>query len=283
MAQNEQRRSQPDASFSGATGASSRRRRSTVGPPAWPGMPTSTLAAGRDTGVIGSNARRSCGVWRVERTTGEHVVEPLVDVGVVVEAEHDVGLGQLCGQLGAVPLGQAADRDHLAGGDRVGGGQQGVDGVLLRRVDEAAGVDDGDVGDVSESVISQPAAPAGRRAPRSRPRCARSPASPGDRSGAQASPAEPTGRQARGRPISISPAPACGVDPDRAQIDDVRLGRRGADVDVVHHQTRGRRVAEPQRDLVRVVEGLAVAGALGHLGRSPRRSRRRRAPSTWLS
>src|SRR5690606_39952442 len=30
------------------------------------------------------------------------------DVGIVVEAEHRIGLGQVVGQLGAVPLGHAA-------------------------------------------------------------------------------------------------------------------------------------------------------------------------------
>ena len=48
--------------------------------------------------------------------TGEHVGEALGEVGVGVEAEHGVGLGQALGQLGAVALGQAADRDDLGAG-----------------------------------------------------------------------------------------------------------------------------------------------------------------------
>jgi len=66
---------------------------------------------------------------------GQHVVEAGADLAVVVEAEH-LGLGQLAGQLSAVPLGQAAD-----GGDpgaRGGRGEQFVDGLLLGRLDEAA-------------------------------------------------------------------------------------------------------------------------------------------------
>ncbi len=81
---------------------------------------------------------------RGDRPAGDDVVEPGSDVGVGVEAEHGVGLGQLRGQFVAVALGEAADGDDLLAG--VGGGQDGVDRVLLRRVDEAAGVDDEDVG-----------------------------------------------------------------------------------------------------------------------------------------
>ena len=46
---------------------------------------------------------------------GEDVVEPGGDVGVLVEAEHRVGLGQRLGELLAVPLGQAADSDDGLG------------------------------------------------------------------------------------------------------------------------------------------------------------------------
>src|SRR5829696_7263476 len=70
IAQNEHRRSQPEASLSGATGESSSRRRSSggvqpgtaaeAGP--WPGTATAPAAAGRCTGVTGSSVRRSRGV-----------------------------------------------------------------------------------------------------------------------------------------------------------------------------------------------------------------------------
>ena len=76
------------------------------------GVPGATPpAAARSTGVIGSSVRRSCGVCGRVRLAGQDVVEPGGDVGVVVEAEHGVGLGQRLGELLAVPLGQAADRD----------------------------------------------------------------------------------------------------------------------------------------------------------------------------
>ena len=75
------------------------------------------------------------------------------DVGVVVEAEHGVGLGQRLGEVLAVALGQAADRDDglgaatvACGGLQVGSLEQGVDGVLLGGLDEAAGVDHHRVG-----------------------------------------------------------------------------------------------------------------------------------------
>ena len=69
---------------------------------------------------------------------------------VGVEAEHRVGLGQLVGELLAVALGEAADGDDLLGAAacalEVGGLEQRVDRVLLGLLDEAAGVDHGDVG-----------------------------------------------------------------------------------------------------------------------------------------
>ena len=68
----------------------------------------------------------------------------LGDIGVRIEAEHGVGLGQRSGQLIAVSLREATDRDH--GLIAVGDIQQGVDRVLLRRLDEAAGIDQDRVG-----------------------------------------------------------------------------------------------------------------------------------------
>ena len=77
MAQNEHRRSQPDAIFSGATGLPPSRRRSTRGPdagatpsgrsaiaPPAAGVPcpgSTAPAAARVTGEIGSSLRRSLG------------------------------------------------------------------------------------------------------------------------------------------------------------------------------------------------------------------------------
>ena len=74
--------------------------------------------------------------------TSQDPIQPGGDVGIVVEAEHGVRLGQRFGEFGAVAFGQAthshdrADAAVLA----VGGVEQGVDGILLRCVDEAAGV-----------------------------------------------------------------------------------------------------------------------------------------------
>src|SRR6185369_4724804 len=88
----------------------------------------------------------------------QHVVEPRADLSVVVEAEH-LGLGQLAGQLGAVPFGQAADGGNL--GARGGRGEQFVDGLLLGRLDEAAGIHQHHAGVVVGGQL-----PAGRGQPR---------------------------------------------------------------------------------------------------------------------
>jgi hypothetical protein len=70
--------------------------------------------------------------------------------GVGVEAEDGVGLGELLRQLLPIALGQAPDRDDLAGAMgavlEVGRLQQRVDAVLLRRLHEATRVDQRDVG-----------------------------------------------------------------------------------------------------------------------------------------
>ena len=95
---------------------------------------------------------------------GQDAPEPRGDVGVVVEAEHRIGLGQAGGEVGAVPLGQAAHRDDRLGAAgllEVGRLEQRVDGVLLGLLDEPAGVDDhgvrvGRVVDEREPARRQP-------------------------------------------------------------------------------------------------------------------------------
>jgi hypothetical protein len=67
MAQNEQRRSQPDASFSAADGPDARRLRRSQSWPGIDGAPPSpahpaAVAAVRCTGLMGSRVRRSRGV-----------------------------------------------------------------------------------------------------------------------------------------------------------------------------------------------------------------------------
>jgi hypothetical protein len=83
------------------------------------------------------------------RLAGEDPLQACGDVRVVVEAEHRVGLRQRLGQLLAVPLGQAAHGHHRLGPAtllEVCRCEQGVDRVLLGGLDEAAGVDQRDVG-----------------------------------------------------------------------------------------------------------------------------------------
>ena len=178
IAQNAHRRSQPLAILSGAQGRPSSRARITRGPDAGtgPSMVTSTGAV--DSGSEAS-ARATWGRWdavarqrhpgrpalalhRRQRqqlaAVGGHVRGgrvPVEDgpqvgghVGVGVEPQHGVGLGQLVGELLAVALGQAADRDDLLrpGVPLAGGGlEEHVDRVLLGLLDEAAGVDHRDV------------------------------------------------------------------------------------------------------------------------------------------
>ncbi len=81
---------------------------------------------------------------RGDRLAREHRVQPGGDVGVVVEAQHGLRLGEAVGQLTPVPLGHAAGRDHLGAG--VGGGEQRLDRVVLGLLHEPAGVDEHDVG-----------------------------------------------------------------------------------------------------------------------------------------
>ncbi len=101
---------------------------------------------------------------RVEGLAGQDRPKSGGDVGVVVEPEHGVGLGQRRGEVLAVALGQAPDGDHGAGlpaALEVGRRQERVDGVLLRRLDEAAGVHHDGLGvlrvvDEEETVGGEP-------------------------------------------------------------------------------------------------------------------------------
>jgi hypothetical protein len=147
MAQNEQRRSQPLASLSGATGLSSRRRRTTAGPPAWPGRPMSicpgSTARARSTGLIGRSLRRSPGVWLAGRSPPS------------TAASDSAGSRRRRSRARRRPRAaarRAARRTARRGtrpprpSPRVGGTEQGVDRVLLGALDEPAGVHDDDVG-----------------------------------------------------------------------------------------------------------------------------------------
>lgn len=81
-------------------------------------------------------------------TTVEDGLEPVGDVGVVVESEDSVRLRQGLGEVLAVALGHTADRDDGLGSAvilQIVGFEEGIDGVLLGGFDEAAGVDDGDI------------------------------------------------------------------------------------------------------------------------------------------
>ena len=116
----------------------------------WPGSATDAEPCWRSTGVSGSSVRRSPGRVALDVAAREDRLQVRAHVAVGVEAEHGVGLGQLVGELLAVALGEAADGDDLlraaAVALEVGGLEQRVDGVLLGLLDEAARVDDGDVG-----------------------------------------------------------------------------------------------------------------------------------------
>jgi len=135
MAQNEHRRSQPEAIFSGAVTPPPSLRLITCGP--------TCLTAGRAHREQGAAVS---GHVRGPLLAGQHVVEAGGDVGVVVEAEDlgvDVLLAEGGGELGAVALGQAADGGHLHA--RLGRRDYLVDRLLLGCLDEAARVDEDDV------------------------------------------------------------------------------------------------------------------------------------------
>ncbi len=176
IAQNEHRRSQPLASFNGAIGPPASRRRTARGPLAGARSPMPSVEPVETTPCPGTETARGVAVdrgdrqqpapvlrrVRVEALTGQDRAQPGRDVGVVVEAEDGVGLGQRLGEVLAVALGQAADRDHGPGAPRpleVGGRQQGVDRVLLGGLDEATGVHHDRLGVLG--VVDQPEAVGG--------------------------------------------------------------------------------------------------------------------------
>ena len=107
IAQKVHRRSHPEASLSGAIGPVSSRVRGS--PPAR--RPVDLPVDRRDRQQPAPVLRRVRG-GPLPRHDGP---QPGGDVGVVVEAEHGVRLGQRVGQLGAVPLGDAADGDDGLG------------------------------------------------------------------------------------------------------------------------------------------------------------------------
>ena len=131
-----------------------------------------------DADCVGADARRAVhgtereqqpAVARYVRLVGlprQDPAQPVGDVGVVVEPQHGVGLGQAGRQLRAVPLGEATDRDdgpRASGHLEVGGLEQRVDAVLLGLLDEPARVDHDGVG--VGRVLDQ-REPAGRQSPR---------------------------------------------------------------------------------------------------------------------
>ena len=190
IAQNVQRRSQPQASLSGAgrTVAEPHPQRTRPGGRREPlGQVRPGEVGGHEGRPGGDPVRRGQREQlptvprhvRHVRLAGEDRLQPAGDVGVVVEGQHRVGLRQRRRQLVAVALGEAADgHDGLGAAARrleVRGGEQRVDRVLLGGVDEAARVDHRDVG-VGRLGAPAPSRrrPAARPAPRSRPRCGRS-------------------------------------------------------------------------------------------------------------
>src|SRR5450755_971412 len=167
IAQNVHLRSQPDAILSGATTPPPSLRRSTRGPDAGatPGgrsgisVPAPAATAGpapADVAAFGAPGAAVATVpcparWRDGQQAPaiaggvrgpvlprEHRIEARPDLAVIVKAE-DLRFGQRLGEAGAVPLGQAARRDHLRAGRR--GAEQFVDGLLLGRLDEPSGID----------------------------------------------------------------------------------------------------------------------------------------------
>ena len=99
----------------------------------------------------GEDARRQVVVQvRLERArSGSHAFAERHDLVEFVGADERVDFRQICLDIAAVALHQAAGDDQLlraAGLLVLGHLENGVDGFLLGGVDETAGVDDEDVG-----------------------------------------------------------------------------------------------------------------------------------------
>lgn len=112
------------------------------------------MAGQRHDGVLplgGADRQQLAAVARGVRGVDAAVedgLEPVGDVGVVVESEDAVRLRQGLGEVLAVALGHAADGDDGLGAAvvlQIIGFEQGVDGVLLGGFDEPTGVDDCDI------------------------------------------------------------------------------------------------------------------------------------------
>ena len=257
------------------------------------------LRADRRVGVTGHRHRpgRALPGHRADRQQGapvdrgvrgravavDDVAEQRGEVGVGVEAEDSVGLGERGGQFVAVALGHAADGHHLGAG--VGRGEQGVDRVLLGAGDERAGVDDHDVGRgvVGDQLVAADRR-AGRRSRTSRPRCARSPGSAGTHGERQA-PVQSSRPHSTLRP---TPAACC----PRVRRGDGPAGRHSVGSPTVRpavaprtdrpagpagrcarHQAAGRRLRRPGP--AGEEPGQPVRGRHRVLGRRARRRHRR--------
>lgn len=166
MAQKEQRRSQPEASFTEATGlVPSQAAQGRPRPGDRSDSVGKVLGGGSRCGLLRVPRQSHCGVLPLGRAdrqelaavargvrgvdaTVEDGLEAVGDVGVVVESEDTIRLGQGLGEVLAVALGHAADGDHGLGPAvvlQIIGFEQGIDGVLLGGLDESTGVDDGDI------------------------------------------------------------------------------------------------------------------------------------------
>lgn len=146
MAQKEQRRSQPEASFTEATGLVPSLRRSGARGPETGAIP-SGRSAGSRRDLLGVPGQRDGGVLPLGRADREELapvargvggvdapvedrLQAVGDVGVVVESEDPVRFRQGLGEIPAVALGHAADGHHGLGSAvilQIVGFEQGVD------------------------------------------------------------------------------------------------------------------------------------------------------------
>ena len=118
---------------------------------------------------------------RRHRRPVEHRLQVGRQVGVAVEAEHRVGLGQLLGELLAVPLGEAARPPRPWRRRRPAASRVSIESFFAEATKPQVLTTATSVGARRPRPASSRRPPAARRAPRSRPRCGRSPASSGRR------------------------------------------------------------------------------------------------------